>query len=166
MQKYWRFFFLSGGCKSLIGFFSGKIWQNVDVLVLIEKFMEFPFQLAWEHLYFVKSCLNKNQLKISIPPKKHQYFYIFTHLYPLLPRLYWIWGIPKILERHILSNGPHLVSPQEAQKITKTQNKVTVEPYFWSLIDCHPVCITTHQSFKGSHNYALHYFILLSSPCM
>ena len=47
---------------------------------------------------------------------------------------------------HILSNGPHLVSPQEAQKVTKTQNEVTVEPYFWSLIDCHPV--STTQTLK------------------
>ena len=50
--KILAFFFFLGGCKSLIGVFSGKIWQNVDVLVLIEKFMEFPFQLAWEHLEY------------------------------------------------------------------------------------------------------------------
>ena len=49
---------------------------------------------------------------------------------------------------HILSNGPHLVSPQEAQKVTKTQNEVTVEPYFWSLIDCHPVNPQLFWCFK------------------
>ena len=108
--------------------------------------MEFPFQWGQKHLYFVKSCLRKTLLKISTPPKKHNIF-AFSHI-----------GIlcfkdcneckesPKNLERHILSNGPHLVSPQVAQKVTKIQNEPTVEPYFWSLIDCHPVegCIWKH----------------------
>ena len=101
--------------------------------------MDFLSNEDKKNLYFVKSCLRKTLLKISTPPKKHNIF-AFSHI-----------GIlcfkdcneckesPKNLETHILSNGPHLVSPQEAQKVTKTKNEATVEPYFWSLIDCHPV---------------------------
>ena len=37
------------------------------------------------------------------------------------------------------------MSPQQAQKVTKTENEVTVEPYFWSLIDYHPVFILFAQ---------------------
>ena len=62
----------------------------------------------------------------------------------------------KNLVRHILSNGPHLVSPQEAPKVTKTQNEATVEPYFWSLVDCHPVCIIIKpQEYKERGNQIL-----------
>ena len=31
------------------------------------------------------------------------------------------------------------MSPQYDQKVTKTQKEVTVDPYFWSAIDYHPV---------------------------
>ena len=51
------------------------------------------------------------------------------------------WSIKDIewLQKPILSNGPHLGSLQWAQKVTRTQNGVTVKPYIISLIDCHPV---------------------------
>ena len=62
----------------------------------------------------------------------------------------------KNLERHILSNGPHLVSPQEAQKVTKTKNEATVEPYFWSLIDCHPVDTVPVNSISKRHCCSLY----------
>ena len=45
------------------------------------------------------------------------------------------------------------MSPQEAQKGTKTQNEATVEQYFWSLIDCHPVlCNFASCLILESHN--------------
>ena len=47
-------------------------------------------------------------------------------------------------DRHILPNGPHLVVPQQAYKVTRTQNQVTVESYFMSLISRHPVYYVSH----------------------
>ena len=54
-------------------------------------------------------------------------------------RLRWSQMVIRRLQRTILSNGPHHVSLLLAQKVTRTQNEVTVKQYFISLIDCHPV---------------------------
>ena len=60
-------------------------------------------------------------------------------MFPLLPRLYWPPEFIIKLERHILSNVPHLVCLQYSQKVSRTENEVTVELYIISLIYCHPV---------------------------
>ena len=52
----------------------------------------------------------------------------------------------KNFERHISSNGPHLVSPQKAKKFSKTQNEVTVKPYIISFFYRHPVYSTNLYS--------------------
>ena len=113
--------------------------------MLIGKEIPWTFQWAQEHLHFVISCLRKTQLKIYTPlkRKKNANIFAFSHICILcFHNCIEYKESPKNLERHILANGPHLVSPQEAQKGTKTQNEATVEQYFWSLIDCHPVCST------------------------
>ena len=77
------------------------------------------------------------------PPKNkkiHKNLCLLTYLYPLLLRLYPIKEIIQNLEKHILSNGAHLVSPHWAQKLVKAPIGVTVKPYIISFFYRHPVC--------------------------
>ena len=65
----------------------------------------------------------KNQVKDSYSiekVKKHQNLCIFTHLYPLLLRLGKPEEVTKKLKRHILTNRPHLVSPQQTLEVFQT----------------------------------------------
>ena len=67
----------------------------------------------------------KNLVKDFYPHKKetkHQNLCIFSDLYPLLLRLCRLQEVIQKLVKHILSNGPHLVSPQQALEVPQTQN--------------------------------------------
>ena len=53
----------------------------------------------------------------------------------------------------ILSNGAHLASPKYALKVTRTKIEVTVEEYFISLINCHPVLAHTYNTLPHIHKF-------------
>ena len=61
------------GVEFLTGLFSQVISQNIDVPVLIRKFLKFTFQLAQENLYFDKEGGRTNLLKISTLQKRTKY---------------------------------------------------------------------------------------------
>ena len=137
--KHWCILFFFGGVEIFNRFvlppslskyrFSCANWKVNFKNFLMSTGTSIFCEITWEN----------KPVKNSTPLKIVQNFCLLTHLYPLLPGLYIIQEITLNIEKHILSNGPHLVSPQQAQKVTKTENEVTVEPYFWSLIDYHPV---------------------------
>ena len=74
---------------------------------------------------FMQVMPEKTLVKDFYPHKKetkHQNLCIFSDLYPLLLRLCRLQEVIQKLVKHILSNGPHLVSPQQALEVSQTQN--------------------------------------------
>ena len=52
----------------------------------------------------------------------------------LLLELYWLLRVTQEIKMDILSNGPHLVSLQWAEKVTRSQTEVTVESFIILLV--------------------------------
>ena len=137
--------------------------QNIGVLV---KGYFVTFSMSTRTSTFCQILPEKNLIKDFNPLKKEENPPIFLHFHTSVfcasKTIYIEYKeSPKNLERHILSNGPHLVSPQEAQKVTKNQNQATVRPYLWSLIDYHPVNIISPKKLQNlTFIYLTHVFII------
>ena len=89
---------------------------------------------------------NANTLKKS---KKHQILCMFTNLYPFLIRLCRPQEVIPKLMKHILSNVPHLLSPQQALEVSQTHILGAISCYFATGIMKDPVFIyLLKQTFR------------------
>ena len=79
------------------------------------KVQEISFPVITKTSTFCQKMPEKNPVKDTYPlkkKKKTQKFVQFKNLYPLLLRLCRPQEVTPKLMRHILVNGPHLMSPQ------------------------------------------------------
>ena len=76
---------------------------------------KFPFQWALKHICFIKKWLRNRSSKMPTllkQYKNHQNWCMFTQMFPMLPGLWWLLKVTLNGYRHVLSNGPYLVSLQ------------------------------------------------------
>ena len=97
---------------------------------------------------FCQIMPKKNQVKDTYPLKKRektQKFLHFKNLYTLLLRLCRPQELTPKLMRHILVNGPHLMSPQQGLEVSQTHILRAISCYFRTVIMKDPVHYTVNS---------------------
>ena len=105
---------------------------------------------------------NANPLKKS---KKHQILCMFTNLYPFLIRLCRPQEVIPKLMKHILSNVPHLLSPQQALEVSQTHILGAISCYFATGIMKDPVYIVFEEETLSNFSFKCN-FVGWGSTCI